>query len=58
MLLTDLTEQDVANMEKATPLGRLGKPHELAGPVVFLLSHHASFVSGATLNVSGAWLMY
>jgi NAD(P)-dependent dehydrogenase (short-subunit alcohol dehydrogenase family) len=58
MLLTDLTEQDVVNMEKATPLGRLGKPHELAGPVVFLLSQHASFVSGATLNVSGAWLMY
>jgi len=58
MLLTDLTDEDVANMEKVTPLGRLGKPHELAGPVVFLLSHHASFVSGATLNVSGAWLMY
>ena len=58
MLLTDLTDEDVAAMEKATPLGRLGKPDELAGPVVFLLSHHASFVSGATLNVSGAWLMY
>jgi NAD(P)-dependent dehydrogenase (short-subunit alcohol dehydrogenase family) len=58
MLLTDLTDEDVANMEKVTPLGRLGKPHEVAGPVVFLLSQHASFVSGATLNVSGAWLMY
>jgi hypothetical protein len=25
---------------------------------VFLLSRHASFISGATLNVSGAFLMY
>ena len=58
MLLGGLTDDDVRNMEAATPLRRLGQPHELAGPVVFLLSQHASFVSGATLNVSGAWLMY
>lgn len=58
MLLTGLTDEDVANMEKVTPLGRMAQPHELAGPVVFLLSQHASFLSGATLNVSGGWLMY
>ena len=44
MLLTGLTDEDVDNMEKVTPLGRMAQPHELAGPVVFLLSQHASFL--------------
>ncbi len=40
------------------PLGRMGDPEELAAVVAFLTSEHASFVSGATVNVSGALLMY
>ncbi len=40
------------------PLGRMGQPDELARVVAFLASQHASFVSGATINVSGALLMY
>ena len=40
------------------PLGRMGRPEELARVVAFLASDHASFVSGATINVSGALTMY
>ena len=40
------------------PLGRMGEPEELARVVAFLASEHASFVSGATINVSGALTMY
>ena len=29
-----------------------------AGPVVFLASDHAKYITGATLNVSGGFLMY
>jgi NAD(P)-dependent dehydrogenase (short-subunit alcohol dehydrogenase family) len=36
----------------------VAEPEELAGPVVFLASQHASFITGATLNVSGGFLMY
>lgn len=36
-----------------TPLGRIGKPEEIANSISFLLSDKASFVSGAILNVSG-----
>jgi NAD(P)-dependent dehydrogenase (short-subunit alcohol dehydrogenase family) len=36
-----------------TPLGRIGEPEEVAAAVVWLASDHASFVSGAHLDVSG-----
>ncbi len=37
------------------PLGRVGDAFELSGPVVFLLSAAASFVTGADLAVDGGW---
>ncbi len=40
------------------PLGRMGTAEEVAAVAVFLASRHASFVSGATINVSGGLLMY
>ena len=34
------------------------QPSELAGTVLFLASDHAGYITGATINVSGGWLMY
>ena len=39
-----------------TPAGRLGQPQELAAVVAFLLSDHASFVSGIDVLVDGGML--
>jgi len=58
MLHRDLEPDRHRHLVRATPLGRLGTPSELAGTAVFLASQHASFVTGATINVSGGFLMY
>jgi NAD(P)-dependent dehydrogenase (short-subunit alcohol dehydrogenase family) len=33
-------------------------PDDLAGTVLFLASDQASYITGATINVTGGWLMY
>jgi NAD(P)-dependent dehydrogenase (short-subunit alcohol dehydrogenase family) len=40
-------------IEAATPLQRIAAPEEIAGPIRFLLSSEASFVTGAHLTVDG-----
>ena len=35
------------------PLARFGRPEEIAGPLVFLLSELASFISGQNIVVDG-----
>jgi NAD(P)-dependent dehydrogenase (short-subunit alcohol dehydrogenase family) len=42
-----------ATLGSGTPLGRAGKPEEVAETVVWLLSDAASYVTGALLDVSG-----
>jgi NAD(P)-dependent dehydrogenase (short-subunit alcohol dehydrogenase family) len=42
-------------LESKVPMGRIGYPEEVAGPVVFLASDAASYVNGADLLVDGGW---
>jgi len=42
---------------KYIPLGRFGKPEEVAGVVAFLASPAAAYITGATLDVNGGMLM-
>ncbi len=57
---TDMYEQVVGNNKQVQevlntmqPIGRIGKPEEIANAVVWLLSDRASFVTGHTLLVDG-----
>lgn len=43
---------------RTCPLGRMGRPEEVAAAAVFLASAQASFISGATLTVAGAAIMW
>jgi 3-oxoacyl-[acyl-carrier protein] reductase len=38
---------------RTIPLGRVGKPEEIAAPVLFLCTQHASFITGEVFNVNG-----
>ncbi len=46
-------EADRAAVLKFHPLGRIGKPSDVADAVVFLASDTAAFISGAMLAVDG-----
>jgi 2-hydroxycyclohexanecarboxyl-CoA dehydrogenase len=43
---------------RAVPIGRLGKPEDIAGAVLFLASDDAGFITGQTLSVSGGLTMH
>jgi L-rhamnose 1-dehydrogenase len=58
-ILTDINRDDLSDrgkrdyFQKRIPLGRLGDPDDVAGPVVFLASDLAKYVTGSALLVDG-----
>ncbi len=53
-LLTKYPQVVVDNLERSIPLGRAGRPEELAWLVAYLASPAGDFVSGTTITVDGA----
>jgi NAD(P)-dependent dehydrogenase (short-subunit alcohol dehydrogenase family) len=52
-LTAEQAEQAAAQFASQTPLGRRGKPEEIAAAVVFLASDESSFITGIDLPVDG-----
>ena len=48
-------QQRLKALSTAVPMGRLGKPEEIAKAVVFLVSDDASFITGVELFVDGGF---
>jgi NAD(P)-dependent dehydrogenase (short-subunit alcohol dehydrogenase family) len=53
MLRKNLTAQQLEEFAKTFPMGRLGRPDEIAAAALFLASEDSSFVTGAILHVDG-----
>lgn len=59
MLMTpEMSAEQLAGLEASIPAGRFGTPEDHIGATLFLASDLAAYVTGATLNVSGGFLMY
>ena len=58
---TDMTrslgETQAAALVQQIPIGRLGRPEDVAAAVAFLASPGASYITGATLHVNGGMYM-
>ena len=52
-MVRKMPEDVLKAMEAKVPLGRLGKPEEIAAAYLFLASDEAAYINGATLSVDG-----
>ena len=56
---TDMTTEALQDpksgeeIRRTIPMGRVGRPEEIAGPILFLCSEYASFITGEVFNVNG-----
>lgn len=65
LIWTPMADQMVADgqgealkgMEKAVPMGRVGRPEEIADAVLWLCSDAASYVTGQSISVDGGFIM-
>ena len=56
-MAANVPAERIETMLKTIPVGRLGRPEEVAAAVAYLASDDAGFVTGATLDINGGMLM-
>ncbi|MAS86414.1 MAG: beta-ketoacyl-ACP reductase [Micavibrio sp.] len=56
-MTADMPHEILESIVRSIPVGRLGKPEEIAGMVAYLASEDAGFITGATMTVNGGQYM-
>jgi 3-oxoacyl-[acyl-carrier protein] reductase len=54
-MLGAIRPEVVAEYEKQIPLGRIGKPEDIANAVLFLATEESGYITGQTLPITGGW---
>ena len=54
-MLSGLKPEVLAEYEKQIPVGRVGRPEEVAHAVLFFASEESSYITGQTLPITGGW---
>ena len=52
------TPEHTKELLKSVPLGRLGKPEEVASLITFLLSNEASYITGVNIIIDGGYIVH
>ncbi|WFC99038.1 sorbose reductase [Malassezia yamatoensis] len=56
---TSVMDKKIRDFQAASlPLGRFSEPHEQAAPTVFLLSEHASYITGSQIRPDGGFTIW
>jgi NAD(P)-dependent dehydrogenase (short-subunit alcohol dehydrogenase family) len=56
-MVASVPPERIRAMLETIPVGRLGRPEEVAALVAYLLSDEAGFTTGATYDLNGGMLM-
>ena len=56
-MVAELPREFIANLENATPAGRIAEPDEIANLAVFLASDETPFLTGVSVNVDGGFTL-
>lgn len=54
-MLGEIKAEVMAEYEKQIPLGRVGRPEDVANAVLFFASEESNYITGQTLPVTGGW---
>ena len=57
MITTTSSPEEIENVVRSIPMGRLGSVEDVANLVLFLVSDASSYITGASIDINGGHLM-
>lgn len=55
VMLQNFSQAEIAEMKNNIPMGKIGKPSDVAEAVSFLMSPRSSYITGQIIAVNGGW---